>query len=175
MLRSIFDAHTLLLASNSAISFMTLLWQCTGCLTISPIICKAPCHCRWPWHILPMHSADAVHIRFCRSPLMGGLELMHARFNRHQFSRHAHDGYALGVIEYGAPAFGIWDASIWPSKMPLIWSSQEKSTTVTEPMPPAGSTVCSICRQTPCSRQPWNWTFPSICLNLAPAYCKIPA
>jgi AraC-like DNA-binding protein len=34
-----------------------------------------------------------------------GVDLLHARYLRHAFSRHSHDGYALGVIEDGALNF----------------------------------------------------------------------
>lgn len=43
--------------------------------------------------------------RYWRAPDMPGLELLAARFSRHSFTRHAHEGYALGVIEAGAEAF----------------------------------------------------------------------
>lgn len=33
------------------------------------------------------------------------MELLHARYITHTFDRHVHDGYALGVIEYGTEAF----------------------------------------------------------------------
>lgn len=38
-------------------------------------------------------------------PLLGGVELLRACYVRQNFSRHVHEGYALGVIESGALAF----------------------------------------------------------------------
>lgn len=40
-----------------------------------------------------------------RPPCLEGLDLLHASYRRQTFSRHSHDGYALGVIESGALAF----------------------------------------------------------------------
>ena len=40
-----------------------------------------------------------------RPSCLPGLELLHASYRRQTFSRHCHDGYALGVIEDGALAF----------------------------------------------------------------------
>lgn len=34
-----------------------------------------------------------------------GVELLHARMRRHVYERHAHDGYAIGVTEWGVQAF----------------------------------------------------------------------
>ena len=38
-------------------------------------------------------------------PLLGGVDVMRARFVTHSFSRHFHEGYALGCIEDGAMRF----------------------------------------------------------------------
>lgn len=43
-------------------------------------------------------------VKFWRSP-QRDLELLHARYITHSFSRHTHDTYAIGVIEQGAEAF----------------------------------------------------------------------
>ena len=40
-----------------------------------------------------------------RTPDLEGIELLHARFKRHAFNRHFHEGYCLGVIESGALGF----------------------------------------------------------------------
>jgi AraC-like DNA-binding protein len=40
-----------------------------------------------------------------RLPILGGVELLAARYVEQRFSRHFHEGYALGVIEDGALAF----------------------------------------------------------------------
>ena len=48
-------------------------------------------------------SADTATLT--RPNCLEGLDLLHATFRRQTFSRHSHDGYALGVIESGALAF----------------------------------------------------------------------
>ncbi|MEW5721852.1 MAG: AraC family ligand binding domain-containing protein, partial [Thermodesulfobacteriota bacterium] len=40
-----------------------------------------------------------------RIPALQGIELLHARYRRHAFNRHFHEGYCLGVIESGALGF----------------------------------------------------------------------
>ena len=42
---------------------------------------------------------------FWHAPDLGNMELLHARYITHSFDRHVHEGYAIGVIEYGAEAF----------------------------------------------------------------------
>ncbi|HEX2910773.1 MAG TPA: AraC family transcriptional regulator [Chloroflexia bacterium] len=42
---------------------------------------------------------------FWLDPDLGNLEFLHARYVTHAFSRHAHDGYAIGVIVKGAEEF----------------------------------------------------------------------
>ncbi len=44
-------------------------------------------------------------VRYWSPPGMDGLECMRARFHTQIFSRHFHDGYAIGIIEQGAMAF----------------------------------------------------------------------
>lgn len=44
-------------------------------------------------------------IRYHASRRVAGLETLRARYLTHSFTRHAHDGYALGVIVHGALAF----------------------------------------------------------------------
>lgn len=43
-------------------------------------------------------------VQFWREPLFGDLELLHAKYVTHSFSRHAHDEFAIGVIYSGAQA-----------------------------------------------------------------------
>jgi AraC-like DNA-binding protein len=38
-------------------------------------------------------------------PLFSGVELLHARFVRHAFARHAHDYFVVSVVEHGAQRF----------------------------------------------------------------------
>jgi AraC-like DNA-binding protein len=44
-------------------------------------------------------------VKFWRKPQFGNLELLHARYITHAFSRHTHDTYAIAVIEQGAEEF----------------------------------------------------------------------
>jgi AraC-like DNA-binding protein len=41
-------------------------------------------------------------IKFWRVPEVGNLELLHAKYITHSFSRHAHETFAIGIIEQGA-------------------------------------------------------------------------
>jgi AraC-like DNA-binding protein len=52
-------------------------------------------------------ALDGVRERavYWRAADLGDLDLLRATFVRHSFARHAHEGYALGVIERGAEAF----------------------------------------------------------------------
>jgi AraC-like DNA-binding protein len=43
--------------------------------------------------------------KYWQSPCLKGLGLLRATYINHSFSRHIHDGYAIGVIEQGALAF----------------------------------------------------------------------
>ncbi|WP_433255650.1 AraC family ligand binding domain-containing protein [Streptosporangium sp. CA-135522] len=43
--------------------------------------------------------------RFWRSPALPGVDLLRARYVTHRFSRHVHDGYAIGVILSGVEEF----------------------------------------------------------------------
>ncbi len=42
---------------------------------------------------------------FWRAPELGDLELLRASYRTHTFARHAHEGFAIGVIERGAETF----------------------------------------------------------------------
>jgi AraC-like DNA-binding protein len=44
-------------------------------------------------------------VKFWQEPTLQGLELLRARYITHSFSRHTHEGYAIGVIEAGVEAF----------------------------------------------------------------------
>lgn len=48
---------------------------------------------------------DTEQAVFNSSRRIAGLEMLRARYVSHSFSRHAHEGYALGVITHGALAF----------------------------------------------------------------------
>ena len=45
------------------------------------------------------------YVHYHNSDVMGGVELLQARFENHTFSRHSHEGYTIGVIEDGAQGF----------------------------------------------------------------------
>lgn len=42
---------------------------------------------------------------YWRVPWLGELEVIHACYRRHAFERHAHEGYATGIIDRGAGSF----------------------------------------------------------------------
>jgi AraC-like DNA-binding protein len=44
--------------------------------------------------------------RHWRHPAVAGVDLLHARFVEHVFTRHTHDGYVIGVVERGVESFG---------------------------------------------------------------------
>ncbi|MDD1783201.1 AraC family transcriptional regulator [Enterovibrio sp. ZSDZ35] len=43
--------------------------------------------------------------KFDASPLLGGLEILQATYEKQAFSRHTHEGYTVGVIRQGAQRF----------------------------------------------------------------------
>ena len=43
-------------------------------------------------------------VYFWRDSILGDLELLHAKYITHSFTRHAHDEFAIGVIYSGAQA-----------------------------------------------------------------------
>ena len=45
------------------------------------------------------------YVRHVRPPELAGVELLHARYRRHAFASHAHEGYAFGVITHGLERF----------------------------------------------------------------------
>lgn len=51
-----------------------------------------------------MDNANREVVSFWRNPLLSDLELLHARYVTHTFSKHAHDEFAIGVIYSGAQA-----------------------------------------------------------------------
>jgi AraC-like DNA-binding protein len=44
-------------------------------------------------------------VKYWRTPYLPEVELLHAHYTGQSFSRHAHDSYAIGVIEQGALSF----------------------------------------------------------------------
>ena len=57
------------------------------------------------WRGVVMVSRDKEVINVWRHPAIAGLELMRATYIRQRFTRHAHERFAVGVIEAGALGF----------------------------------------------------------------------
>ena len=36
---------------------------------------------------------------------LGGVEMLHARYRKHSFGKHTHEGFAVGVIRHGVEGF----------------------------------------------------------------------
>lgn len=51
------------------------------------------------------HSTTKEQADYQIADELGGLELLNARFEKQNFSRHSHEGYTIGVIETGAQRF----------------------------------------------------------------------
>jgi AraC-like DNA-binding protein len=45
--------------------------------------------------------------RYWRHPGLPGIELLRARFVTHRYARHVHEGYTIGLIEYGVEEFDV--------------------------------------------------------------------
>jgi AraC-like DNA-binding protein len=43
--------------------------------------------------------------KFWRADDLGDVELLHARYRKHSFGRHTHEGFAVGVIRHGVESF----------------------------------------------------------------------
>jgi AraC-like DNA-binding protein len=50
-------------------------------------------------------TASNESARHWRHPAVAGVDLLHARFVEHVFTRHTHDGYVIGVVERGVESF----------------------------------------------------------------------
>jgi len=55
--------------------------------------------------VLESAPGNAAVTATCLASLCGGVTVLHARYRSQHFARHAHENYALGVIESGALAF----------------------------------------------------------------------
>ncbi|MEU5866344.1 MULTISPECIES: AraC family transcriptional regulator [unclassified Nonomuraea] len=53
----------------------------------------------------PEHDGARERARFWRHPAVPGTDLLKARYVTHRFSRHVHDGYAIGLIVAGVEEF----------------------------------------------------------------------
>jgi AraC-like DNA-binding protein len=51
------------------------------------------------------HLEIGERVHFWRADDIGDLELLHARYRTHSFSRHTHEGFAIGVIQDGVEGF----------------------------------------------------------------------
>jgi AraC-like DNA-binding protein len=58
--------------------------------------------------------------KYWRDPALGGLDLLHARYITHAFGRHAHDTFAVEVLERGAHAFRYRGADHTPVAGDLV-------------------------------------------------------
>ncbi|WP_107046702.1 AraC family transcriptional regulator [Streptomyces albus] len=47
------------------------------------------------------------HARYWQHPRLPGVDLLHARYVRHTFSRHAHDGFVIGAVTGGVEGVGL--------------------------------------------------------------------
>ncbi|MEO0488215.1 MAG: AraC family transcriptional regulator [Cyanobacteria bacterium P01_A01_bin.123] len=45
------------------------------------------------------------HVKFWRDPVLQDLEMLHATYITYTFSRHAHEGFGIAIVEAGAMAF----------------------------------------------------------------------
>lgn len=45
--------------------------------------------------------------RYWRHPGLPGVDLLRARFRTHRYAKHAHEGYTIGLIEYGVEEFDV--------------------------------------------------------------------
>src|SRR5262245_43284288 len=50
--------------------------------------------------------------RYWRAAVLGGVECLHARFTTHRYTRHWHDGYAVGVVVDGAEQYAC-NGRLW--------------------------------------------------------------
>lgn len=50
-------------------------------------------------------SCPQEYVKFWRDPVLRNLEMLHATYITYAFSRHAHEGYGIAIVESGAMAF----------------------------------------------------------------------
>ncbi|MEM8810716.1 MAG: AraC family transcriptional regulator [Cyanobacteria bacterium P01_G01_bin.38] len=50
-------------------------------------------------------SALKEHVKFWRDPVLPDLEMLHATYINYAFSRHAHEGFGIAIVEAGAMEF----------------------------------------------------------------------
>jgi AraC-like DNA-binding protein len=71
---------------------------------------------------VPRLLGDRMRLRYWRPDGFSGVDLLRADASTHRYSRHVHEGYALGVVEAGAHAFAargeVWTAI--PGRMVIV-------------------------------------------------------
>ncbi|MEM6254730.1 MAG: AraC family transcriptional regulator [Cyanobacteria bacterium P01_D01_bin.156] len=56
-------------------------------------------------------STPKEYVKFWRDPALRGLEMLHATYVTYSFSRHAHDGFGIAIVESGVMEFDYRGAS----------------------------------------------------------------
>ena len=51
------------------------------------------------------HFSAKEFVKFWRDPVLHDLEMLHATYITYAFSRHAHEGFGIAIVEAGAMAF----------------------------------------------------------------------
>ena len=52
-----------------------------------------------------MPMSDGERVRLWRDPRFGALECINATFHRHEYARHTHDSYVVGIVEVGCETY----------------------------------------------------------------------
>lgn len=60
---------------------------------------------RQPGSSVRSNQNGAERVKFWRDPVLHDLEMLHATYVTYAFSRHAHEGYGIAIVERGAMAF----------------------------------------------------------------------
>ncbi|MCK7626114.1 AraC family transcriptional regulator [Streptomyces sp. RS10V-4] len=63
--------------------------------------------------------------RHWRYPGLPGLDLLRARYVRHAFPRHAHDGYVIGAVTSGIEVVGLRDGAVRAGRGSLVMINPE--------------------------------------------------
>ncbi|WP_420711542.1 AraC family transcriptional regulator [Streptomyces sp. NRRL F-4489] len=95
--------------------------------------------------------------RHWRYPGLPGLDLLRARYVRHAFPRHAHDGYVIGAVTSGIEAVGLRDGAIRAGRGSIVLINPEVPHTARAGVPegwayatlyPSAELVAAIARET---------------------------
>ena len=69
------------------------------------------------------------HVKFWRDPVLPNLEMLHATYITKAFSRHAHEGFGIGIVEAGVTAFDYrGDTHIAPAGSVIVTHPGEMHT-----------------------------------------------